>query len=222
MSSTAERFAQPGPTSCADGCCAPPDGWRRAAGQARLLAWLSLAYMAAEGAVALVAAIRAGSVALLGFGLGSVIEGLASLIVVWRFTGARTASATAEARARIAVAVTFFLLAPYLGYDAITALAAGDHAGTSWPGIGLSVVSLIAMPVLGVAKQRLGVRLGSGATSGEGRQNLLCAYSAAAVLLGLLANTALGWWWLDPVIGLGIAGLSAWEGLNAWRGEDCC
>jgi divalent metal cation (Fe/Co/Zn/Cd) transporter len=151
-----------------------------------------------------------------------VIEGLASVIVIWRFTGTRTLSETAEARAQKAVAVTFFLLAPYIAYDAVTTLVAGARAATSWLGIGLSLASVIVMPLLGVAKKRLGARLDSGATSGEGTQNLLCAYLAAAVLVGLLANTLLGWWWLDPVVGLGIAALAVREGIDAWRGEDCC
>ena len=196
--------------------------WQHAARQARLLSWLSLAYMSAEGAIAVIAAVIAGSVALLGFGLDSAIEGLASMIVVWRFTGTRTLSETAEARAQKSVAVTFFLLAPYIAYDAVTTLADRDHARTSWLGIGLAIASLIVMPALGVAKRRLGARLDSAATAGEGTQNLLCAYLAAAVLAGLLANTLLGWWWLDPVVALGIAGLAVREGVEAWRGEECC
>jgi divalent metal cation (Fe/Co/Zn/Cd) transporter len=195
--------------------------WQRAARRTRLLSWLSLAYMAAEGAIAITAAVIAGSVALLGFGLDSAIEGLASVIIVWRFTGTRTLSETAEARAGKAVAVSFFLLAPFIAYDAAAALIARDHAGTSWLGIGLSVASLIAMPALGLAKRRLGARLGSAATAGEGTQNLLCAYLAAGVLAGLLANTVLGWWWLDPVVALGIAALAVREGTEAWRGEEC-
>lgn len=195
--------------------------WQHAARQARLLSWLSLVYMAAEGAIAIIAAVIAGSVALLGFGLDSVIEGLASVIVVWRFTGSRTLSDTAEDRARRAVAITFFLLVPYIAYDAITTLIARDHAATSWLGIGLSIASLLVMPMLGAAKRRLGARLDSGATAGEGTQNLLCAYLAAAVLAGLLANTVLGWWWLDPVVALGIAGLAVREGMEAWRGDEC-
>jgi hypothetical protein len=143
-------------------------GWHHAARRARLLSWLSLAYMTAEGVVAITAAILAGSVALLGFGLDSAIEGLASVIIIWRFTGTRTLSETAEARAQKAVAVTFFLLAPYIAYDAITTLIAADHASTSWLGIGLSISSLIVKPLLGVAKKRLGTRLDSGGTSGEG------------------------------------------------------
>ena len=196
-------------------------GWHRAARQARLLSWLSLAWMATEGAIAIIAAVIAGSVALLGFGLDSAIEGLASVIIIWRFTGTRTLSETAEARARKAVAVTFFLLAPYIAYDAAATLIARDHAWTSWLGIGLSIASLIVMPVLGTAKRRLGARLDSAATAGEGTQNLLYAYLAAAVLAGLLANTLLGWWWLDPVVALGIAGLAVREGTEAWHGEEC-
>ncbi|MDQ2709019.1 MAG: hypothetical protein M3Z25_15900 [Actinomycetota bacterium] len=211
---------------CAEDASAAPASrgpqWHRAARQARLLSWLSLVYMAVEGAVAITAAVLAGSVALLGFGLDSVIEGLASVIIIWRFTGTRTLSQDAEARAQKAVAVTFFLLAPYIAYDAVTTLLASDHARTSWLGIGLSIASLIVMPLLGVAKKRLGAQLGSGATSGEGTQNLLCAYLAAAVLIGLLANTLLGWWWLDPTVGLGIAALAVREGIGAWHGEDCC
>ena len=123
--------------------------------------------MAAEGTIAITAAVIAGSVALLGFGLDSAIEGLASMIVVWRFTGTRTLSETAEARAQKSVAVTFFLLAPYIAYDAVTTLAGRDHARTSWLGIGLAIASLIVMPALGVAKRRLGARLDSAATAGR-------------------------------------------------------
>jgi divalent metal cation (Fe/Co/Zn/Cd) transporter len=210
------------------GCCMPvatvehDRGWHDAARRARLLSWISLGYMAAEGLVAVVAAIVAGSVALLGFGLDSAIEGLASVVVIRRFTGARTLSPTVEKRAQKAVAVTFFLLAPYITYDAVAALVDQDRPQTSGVGIGLAITSLIAMPVLGGAKKRLGVRLGSAATSGEGQQNLLCAYLAVAVLAGLLANTLWGWWWLDPVVAVGIAALAVWEGIQSWRGDGCC
>jgi divalent metal cation (Fe/Co/Zn/Cd) transporter len=170
--------------------------------------------------VAIIAAIIAGSVALLGFGIDSAIEGLASVIIVWRFTGQRALSPTAERRAQRAVAVSFFLLAPYIGYEAVERLRTGAHAETSWLGIGLAAASIVVMPILGVMKHRLGAQLDSDATAGEGTQNLLCAYLAAAVLVGLLANTVAGWWWLDPVVALGIAALALWEGIEAWRGED--
>lgn len=194
--------------------------WHRQARLARRLAWLSLGYMTAEGGIAVAAAIAAGSVALLGFGLDSVIEAAASIIVVWRLTGIRALSETAEDRARKAVAVTFFLLAPYITADATYALVAGERPGTSWPGIGLSVASVIVMPLLGTAKKRIGARLGSAAVSGEGAENILCALMAAAVLAGLTANTGLGWWWLDPAIALGIAGLAIREGREAWEGDE--
>jgi divalent metal cation (Fe/Co/Zn/Cd) transporter len=197
------------------------DQWQRAAGRARRLSWLSLAYMGLEGAVAITAAVIAGSVALLGFGLDSLIEGLASIIIIWRLTAGRTLSETAEVRAQKAVAVSFFLLAPYIAVDALSTLAAANHAATSWIGIGLAASSLIAMPVLGRMKRRLGRQLDSPATAGEGTQNLLCAYLAAGVLVGLLANTLFGKWWVDPVVALGIAALAVREGREAWRGEDC-
>jgi divalent metal cation (Fe/Co/Zn/Cd) transporter len=193
--------------------------WQRAAAQARWLSWASLAYMAAEGAVAITAAVLAGSVALLGLGADSLIEGAGSVIIVWRFSGTRTLSEGAERRAQQVVALSFFALAPYIAYEAIAKLASGEHPATSWLGIGLSVASLIIMPFLGTAKKRLGTQLDSEATTGSGIQNLLCAYLAAAVLVGLLANTLVGWWWLDPVIGLGIAAWAIWEGVESWHGE---
>ncbi len=194
--------------------------WLRQAQVARRLSWLSLAYMAAEGAVAVTAAILAGSVALLGFGLDSVIEALASIIVVWRFTGTRTLSETAERRAQKAVAVTYFLLAPYIAADAIRTLVTAEHPATTWAGVAVSAASLVVMPLLGLAKQRIGTRLGSAAVRGEGTENLICAYLAAAVLAGLLANTALGWWWLDPAIALVIAAMAVHEGRETWEGHE--
>jgi divalent metal cation (Fe/Co/Zn/Cd) transporter len=193
----------------------------RLIGRAKALSWLSLAWMTVEGTVAITAALIAGSVALLGFGIDSVIEGLASVIVIWRFTGARRLSDHAELRAQKAVAISFFLLAPYIAQDAIRALVAGDHPSMSWVGIGLSVSSIVVMPLLGGAKQRIGERLGSGATAGEGAQNRLCAYMAAGVLVGLGANAAFGWWWLDPATALVIAAIAVREGREAWAGEGC-
>jgi divalent metal cation (Fe/Co/Zn/Cd) transporter len=189
--------------------------------RAKALSWLSLASMTVEGTVAITAAVIAGSVALLGFGIDSAIEGLASVIVIWRFTGSRRLSDHAEERAQKAVAVSFFLLAPYIAQDAIRALLAGNHPATSWVGIGLSISSIAVMPLLGRAKQQVGTRLGSGATAGEGAQNLLCAYMAAGVVVGLGANAAFGWWWLDPVIALVIAAVAVREGREAWSGEGC-
>lgn len=186
-----------------------------------MLSWLSLAWMTVEAAVGVAAALAAGSVALLGFGLDSVVEGAASVIVIWRFTGARVLSESAEMHARQAVAASFFVLAPYIAQDAIRTLIGGHHAATTWVGIALAASSIVVMPLLGRAKVRLGRQLDSAATAGEGAQNNLCAYMAAGVVVGLAANTAFGWWWLDPVIALGIAGLAFREGVAAWRGDAC-
>lgn len=194
----------------------------RLAARVRLLSWASLAYMAMEGGVALLAGVLAGSIALVGFGLDSVIEGFASLVIVWRFTGRRTFSDAAETRAQKLVAIQFFVLAPYVGVESVRALVDGARPDVSWVGIALSAGSVIAMPYLAIAKQRLADRLGSAATKGEGRQNMLCAYLAGALLLGLLGNALFGAWWLDPVVGLIIAGLAVKEGREAWRGEGCC
>jgi divalent metal cation (Fe/Co/Zn/Cd) transporter len=105
--------------------------------------------------------------------------------------------------------------------EAIRTLAAGEHPGASWLGIGLAISSAIGMPVLGVAKRRIGERLGSVATRGEGAQNLLCAYLAAALLVGLLGNALLGLWWLDSAVALLIAAVAVKEGVAAWRGGGC-
>ena len=198
------------------------DRYQTLAGRVRLLSWLSLAWMTIEGAVAIGAGIVAGSIALVGFGLDSAIEGFASVIIIWRFTGQRVFSHAAEERAQRLVAVQFFLLAPYVGVESVRVLVRGDHAQASWVGVALAVASVVLMPMLGVAKQRLADQLGSAATAGEGRQNMLCAYLAGALLLGLLGNALFGAWWLDPAVGLLIAGVAVREGAEAWRGEGCC
>ncbi|MGH2970418.1 MAG: cation transporter [Solirubrobacteraceae bacterium] len=177
--------------------------------------------MTLEGAIAILAGILAGSIALIGFGIDSAIEGFASAIIVWRFTGHRMFSDSAEQRAQKLVAIQFFILAPYVGFESVKALIEGDRPDVSWLGIALSASSVIAMPYLGIAKQRLADQLGSPATKGEGRQNMLCAYLAGALLIGLLGNATFGAWWLDPAVGLLIAAVAVREGLEAWRGEGC-
>ena len=199
----------------------PSGDWLRLARLARTLSWLTLAWMGIEGGVAIGAAIAAGSVALLGFGLDSGIEAIASIIVIWRFTGTRLASPTAERRAQKLVAASFFLLAPYIATEAIRALAAGDHAETSLAGLVLTAGTAVFEPALGVAKRRIGARLGSAATAGEGTQNLLCAYLALGVFAGLAANTWFGAWWLDGAVALGIAAWAVLEGRRAWAGTTC-
>jgi divalent metal cation (Fe/Co/Zn/Cd) transporter len=201
---------------------APSAEWLRAARRARALSWLSLVWMSAEGAIAITAGVLAGSIALVGFGIDSAIEGFASLVIVWRFTGHRLLSHAAEERAQKLVAVQFFLLAPYVAFEAIRHLVTSHEVETSVLGMALTATSLVGMPFLGRAKRRLADTLGSSATRGEGTQNLLCAYLAGAVFLGLAGNALFGWWWLDPIAALLVAGIAVREGRETWRGEGCC
>ena len=194
----------------------------RLARRARLLSWASLGYMALEGAVAIVAGIVAGSIALIGFGIDSAIEGFASVVIVWRFTGSRTLSEAAERKAQKLVAIQFFILAPYVGVEAIRGLLDGDRPEESIVGIALAASSVVVMPLLGRAKRRIGSRMGSSATASEGKQNVLCAYLAGALLVGLLGNALFGAWWLDAVVALFIAYVAIREGREAWRGDACC
>lgn len=213
---------QPTASSCeGNGPSLAAADWLRLARTARLLSWLTLGWLGVEAGVAIGAALVAGSVALLGFGLDSGIEALASIIVIWRFTGTRLASPTSERRAQQLVAVSFFLLAPYIAAEAIHALVAGDRAETSIIGLVLTAGTAVLEPALGVAKRRVGTRLGSSATAGEGTQNLLCAYLAIAVFVSLAANTLWGAWWLDSVVALAIAGWAVVEGRRAWAGTSC-
>ena len=227
MSATPQfELPMAGPAAPAPPSAGPGDAARerrqRLAKRVRLLSWLSLVWMTVEGVVAILAGVAASSIALVGFGLDSAVEGFASVIIIWRFTGHRVFSHAAEERAQKLVAVQFFLLAPYVGIESLRALIGGEHPDETLVGILLALGSVVFMPMLGVAKQRLADQLGSAATKGEGRQNMLCAYLAAALLVGLLGNALAGAWWLDAVVGLLIAALAVKEGREAWRGEGCC
>ena len=200
----------------------PDAAYLQAAKRVRQLSWLSLVWMGAEGTIAILAGILAGSIALIGFGIDSAIEGFASAIIIWRFTGWRLHSEAAEQRAQKLVAIQFFLLAPYVTVEALHKLITGEEPSTSWLGMALTASSVIGMPLLGITKRRLAAQLGSAATKGEGNQNLLCAYLAGAVLIGLAGNALFGLWWLDPIAALFIAGVAVREGRETWRGEGCC
>ena len=219
--------ARVGFDSCAVGCGGgqPVErdaAWHRAARWARLLAWISLVWMLLEGAVGLWQGLLVGSIALTGWALGSAVEGLASVIVVWRFTGERTLSETAERRAQRGVALSFWLIAPYIAAESLRNLLGEHRSEATIIGIVLTATAVMLMPLLGYAKRRLGTKLDSAATAGEGAQNYLCAAQAAAVLVGL-AITAVwsGGWWVDPVIGLAVAAMAVWEGIESWRGDGC-
>jgi len=188
----------------------------------RLLAWGGIGWHVVEFAIAIVAGLVAGSIALIGFGADSLIEALAGGVVLWLFTGTRRGSSSAERRAQQLIAVSFFLLAGYVGVEALRTLVNADHPHASWVGIGLAAFTAPTMPLLAYAKRRLGNQLHSSATVKEAAQTQLCAYLSIALLLGLGANALAGWWWADPLTALLIAAVALKEGRESWRGEGCC
>jgi divalent metal cation (Fe/Co/Zn/Cd) transporter len=190
--------------------------------RARRLAEFGLAWHAVEAAVAIGAGVVAGSVALVGFGADSLIEILAGVTLLWRFAAPRAGSHAAEHGARRVIGSGFFVIAIYVAVDAARQLALAGHPQASWVGVALAAVAAITMPPLAIAKSRNAERLRSPAAKGEGRQNMLCAYLSIALLVGLLANAALGLWWADPVAALLIAAVAAREGAGAWRGDESC
>jgi len=192
--------------------------------RARRLSQFSLGWHLLEAAVAIAAGIVANSIALTGFGADSLIEAAAGIVVIWLMSADRASSPSAERRAQQLIATTFALLAIYIAAEVARDLIGAHHPATSWPGITLAAVTLIAMPPLASAKRRVGKALGSHATTSESRQNLLCAYLSAALLAGLLANAIVGWWWADPVAAIAIAAIAVREAHAAWQGSscDCC
>jgi divalent metal cation (Fe/Co/Zn/Cd) transporter len=194
------------------------DRWVR---RARLLAWVGLGWHAIEAAVAIGAGLVASSIALVGFGADSLVEALAGIVVIWRFAAARSMSEDAENRAQRLIGASFFLIGAYVGIEAVRTLIARDHPEVSAVGLILSASTLFTMPPLAKAKQRVAEKLASSAIASEGRQNMLCAYLSAALLMGLGGNALFGWWWLDPITALFIAGVAIKEGREAWRGEGC-
>ena len=190
--------------------------------RARRLAWGGNVWHLVEFGVAVGAGVSASSIALIGFGADSLVEVFSGLVVVWLFTGTRRGSPAAERLAQQLVAVSFFVLAAYVGEESIRDLAAGHRPHASWIGIGLAAVTAPSMPLLARAKRRVGRQLNSSATVSEAQQNQICAYLSLALLAGLLLNALAGWWWADPAAALVIAGIAAREGRESWRGEPCC
>ena len=192
--------------------------------RARLVAYAGIAWHVVEFAIALGAGLAASSIALVGFGIDSLIEALAGGVVVWLFAAGRADSAPAERRAQQLIAASFFLLAAYIGVEAMHALVAGDEPSVSLVGIGLAAATAPMMPILARVKTRLARQLGSAAAASESAQTMLCAYLSVALLVGLGANAIAGWWWADPLVALLIAAVAAREGVHGWRGDadGCC
>ena len=198
----------------------------RRAALVRTVRWTvaaTITYNVVEAVVALVAGGRASSSALIGFGLDSVVEVASAAAVAWQFS-ARDAEVreARERRALRVVALSFLALALYVGVGSATALLRGSEADPSVTGIVLAAVSLAVMPTLSWVQRRAGRGLGSASAVADSRQTLLCTYLSAALLVGLLLNAALGWWWADPLAGLAIAGVALTEARSAWRGDGCC
>lgn len=197
----------------------------RRLGAALRLEWFSLTWNAIETVVGLAAGLAAGSVALVGFALDSVVEASSATVLVWRLRAERSGRRTAEEAERRAirlVAIAFAALAAYVGARAAYDLATGARPDESAAGIVLAVVSLAVMPPLAAAKRRAAARLDSAALDADSTQTSLCTLLSAFLLVGLVANSALGWWWADPLAGLAIAGVAAREARGLWRGDDAC
>ncbi|OXM46083.1 cobalt transporter [Amycolatopsis alba DSM 44262] len=212
-------------TSCVDGCCTAkstldPDRRAVLSRRVRLLVAATITYNVIEAVVAISAGTIASSTALIGFGLDSVIEVASATAVAWQFAGKDP-----EARERTAlkvIAVSFFALAAYVTVESIRTLFGADPAGHSTVGIVLAAVSLLVMPFLSHAQRRAGRELGSASAVADSKQTLLCTYLSGVLLVGLLLNSLLGWYWADPLVALVIAAVAIKEGREAWRGEHCC
>ena len=188
--------------------------------RAQLLAAASVTYNVLEAGVAISAGLVAGSVALVGFGLDSVVEVSSGLVILWQFS--HPIPESRERRALRLLALSFFALAAYVTVESARALIGGTRPDPSPVGVALAVASLVVMPVLSCAQRSTGRDLGSNAVVADGTQTLLCTYLSAVLLAGLVLNATLGWFWADPAAGLVIAAVAAREGAQAWRGQGCC
>jgi divalent metal cation (Fe/Co/Zn/Cd) transporter len=188
--------------------------------RAQLLAGASVAYNLVEACVALLAGGLAGSIALVAFGIDSIVEVSSGLVILWQFRHPEF-----ERREQLAgrlIGVCFFALAIYVSIGAASDLVAQDAADSSPVGIVLACASLVIMPVLAWAQGRTGRALGSSSVVGDSKQTALCTYMSAVLLAGLVLNTWLGWWWADPAAALVIAAVAVREGIGTWRGDNCC
>jgi cation diffusion facilitator family transporter len=187
---------------------------------------LTIGWNSLEAVIALVGGLLAGSVALVGFGLDSVVEVASALIIVWRLSrhgGDHEANERAERRAVRLIALGFFAIAAYVVYDAVSKLLGlAEEPSQSTIGLAITALSLAVMPTLARAKRRVATGLGSVALKADAAETQLCTYLSAVVLVGLGANALFGWWWMDPVAGLIVAALAVKEGREAWRSGELC
>lgn len=188
------------------------------------LAYATIGWNVVECVIAVTAGAAAGSIALIGFGLDSAVEVASASVIVWQFRAERRhgVDERREQRALRLIAVSFFALAAYVTVQSAFDLFGAGEADTSAVGIALAAVSLVVMPVLAVMKRRTGRAMGSRTLVADAAETQLCTYLSAVLLVGLLLNATVGWWWADPLAALVIAALAVKEGREAWRGEECC
>lgn len=219
------------PGDCAaDSPCCARDAPRRPAQVRRALRleYLTVGWNVAEGAIAVAAALVAGSVALLGFGIDSFVECASGLVMIWRLrkeaasVGREEHVEAVERRALRLVAASLFLLAAYVAFDAITTLLHRDKPSFSAVGVALTGVSLAVMLWLARAKRRVARELGSRAMEADAFQTTACWWLSLAALVGVGLNGLFGWWWADPAAAVVISALIVKEGIEAWRGEEGC
>jgi divalent metal cation (Fe/Co/Zn/Cd) transporter len=188
------------------------------------LEYLTVAWNIVEGMVAIAAALAAGSVALLGFGIDSFVESASGSILIWRLIAERRATdieriGEVERRAQKLVAASLVLLAIYIAWESITALLAGERPEPSLVGIILAAVSLAVMWWLARVKRRVGVALGSRALTADAFQTDACFWLSLFLLVGIGANALFGFWWADPLAALGMTVFIGREALEAWRSD---
>jgi divalent metal cation (Fe/Co/Zn/Cd) transporter len=187
---------------------------------------LTIGWNSLEAVVAVVSGLQAGSIALVGFGLDSVIEVSSAVVIAWRLSRQgddHASNERAERRAVRLIAVSFLAIAAYVTYDAIAKLLGiGAHPEHSTAGLVLVGLSLVVMPALAVAKRRVAAGLGSVALKADAAETQLCTYLSAVVLIGLAGNSLFGWWWMDPLAGLVVAAIALKEGREAWMSGDLC
>ena len=188
------------------------------------LEYFTIAWNSLEGLVAVIAGAIAGSISLVGFGIDSFIEVTSGATLLWRMS----VDADEESRERNErlsiriVGVCFLALAVYVAYEGVSDLISRRAPQHSIPGIVLACVSLIVMPILSRAKKRVAKELDSAAMRADAKQTDFCVYLSAILLVGLLLNAALGWWWADPVAGLVMTPIIAKEGVEGVKGDPCC
>jgi len=190
------------------------------------LEYLTIGWNLVEGTIAVLAALAAGSVALLGFGVDSFVESVSGAVLVWRLKGEREGASHQQIKkldlqAHRLVSVSLFLLAAYVAVDASLALWNREQPAPSMVGIALTLVSICVMLWLARAKRQTAAGLGSRALEADAFQTTACFWLSVIALTGIGLNAALGWWWADPVAALGMTPLLVREGSEAWRGEDC-